>query len=84
MASTSIEPLYLIINKINGYVKENNGNKYLTLLPTDARKDTLKSIKNHRAKIRLSNSKLNNLDNHHVKYRKTNLIQMTIYLYRKR
>ena len=84
MTSTNIEPLYLIINKTNGYIKENNRNKYLTLLPTDARKDTLKSIKNHKAKIHLSNSKPNNLGNHHVKYRKTNLIQMTIYFYRKR
>ena len=42
----SVNPLYLIINKINGYIEESNGNKYLTLLPTDESKDTLKNIKN--------------------------------------
>ena len=44
-----INLLYLIINKINGYIDENknwahekiNENKYLTLVPTDERKDTL-------------------------------------------
>ena len=25
----SVNPLYLIINKINGYIEESNGNKYL-------------------------------------------------------
>ena len=28
-------PLYLIFNKVNGYFKEINGSKYLTLLPTN-------------------------------------------------
>ena len=32
----SVKLLYLIINKINGYIEESNGNKYLTLLPADA------------------------------------------------
>ena len=26
---------YLIINRINGYIEESNGNKYLTLVPPD-------------------------------------------------
>ena len=30
-----VNPLYFIIDNINGYVGENNGNKYLTLVPTD-------------------------------------------------
>ena len=25
--------MYLVINKINGYTEETNGNKYFTLLP---------------------------------------------------
>ena len=29
-----VNPLYLIFNKVNGYFKEINGNKYLTLVPT--------------------------------------------------
>ena len=31
----SVNPLYLIINKVNGYIEEINGNKYLMLVPTD-------------------------------------------------
>ena len=31
----SINRLYLIFNKINGYFEEINGNKYLTLVPTN-------------------------------------------------
>ena len=34
--------LYLIINKINRYIDEMNGNKYLTLVPTNESKDILK------------------------------------------
>ena len=33
-----VNPLYFIIDKINGYIEENNGDKYLTLVPTDERK----------------------------------------------
>ena len=36
-----------IINTISGYSKESNGNKYLTLGPTNENKDTLKNIKNY-------------------------------------
>ena len=40
----SVNPVYLTINQINGYIKENkrNGNKYLTLVLTDESKNTLK------------------------------------------
>ena len=38
---SSINPLYLIINKTNGYIEESNANRYLTLVPTDEIKDTL-------------------------------------------
>ena len=44
MKINSVNFLYLIIQEINGYIKESNGNKYLTLVPTDKRKDTLKAI----------------------------------------
>ena len=29
-----VNALYLIINKINGYIEESNGNKYLNLVPS--------------------------------------------------
>ena len=38
----SVNALYLIINKINGYFEEINGNKYLTLVSTDERKEIRK------------------------------------------
>ena len=34
--------LYLIINKINRYIDDINGNKYLTLVPANESKDILK------------------------------------------
>ena len=39
----NVNPLYLIliINKMNGYFKEINGNKYLTLIPTNESKDII-------------------------------------------
>ena len=41
----SVNPLYLIIDQINGYLEGSNGNNILTLVPTDERKDTLKNMK---------------------------------------
>ena len=38
----SVNPLYLIINKVNGYFEEINGNKYLTLVPINESKEKLK------------------------------------------
>ena len=37
-----VNSLYLIINKINGYIEELHGNEYLTLVPNDESKNTLK------------------------------------------
>ena len=34
--------LYFIIDKINGYIEENSGNKYFTLVAADKNKGTLK------------------------------------------
>ena len=54
----SAKSLYLVINKINGYIKENNENNYLTLLTTDESKGTLKSIKNYGAKVSFARTSL--------------------------
>ena len=35
----SVNPLYLIINQVNGYFVEINENKYLTLVPTNQSKE---------------------------------------------
>ena len=35
-----------MLNKTNEYFKENNGNKYLMLVPTNEGKEKIKSMKN--------------------------------------
>ena len=35
----TVNPLYLIFDKVNGFFKEINGNKYLTLLFTNKSKE---------------------------------------------
>ena len=35
----SVNPLYLIIGKVNGYIKENNGNKQLVFTSIDGNKE---------------------------------------------
>ena len=37
----SVSPLYLIFHKVNGYFKEFNENKYLTLVPTNESKEKI-------------------------------------------
>ena len=46
----SVNPLSLIINKINGYIEKGSENKYQTLVPTDESKETLKTMKNYGTK----------------------------------
>ena len=46
----SVDPLYLIFNKVNGYFEEINGNKYLTLFPTNESKEKRKNMKNFAVK----------------------------------
>ena len=37
-SNDSVNPLYLIIGKADGYIKENNGNKYSVFTSTDGKK----------------------------------------------
>lgn len=39
---SSVKPLYLFIDKTNWYIEESKENKYLTLVPADESKETLK------------------------------------------
>ena len=45
-------PLYLIINKLYRYIEESNGNKYLTLVPTDESKYILEKYEKLWTKIK--------------------------------
>ena len=40
----SVNLLYLIFNKMNGYFEENNGNQYLKLVPTNESKEKNKNL----------------------------------------
>ena len=40
--TNSVNTLYFIIDKVDGYIEETHGNKYLKLVSTDKNKDTLK------------------------------------------
>ena len=40
--SNRVNPLYLIFSKVNVYFKEIDGNKYLTLVPTNKSKEKIK------------------------------------------
>ena len=56
MTPISVKPLYLIIiDNANEYVEETNGNKYLTLIPTDTAEDwkSWKSMTNYRTKSKI-------------------------------
>ena len=37
----SVNPLHLVFRYVNGYFEEINGNKYLTLVPTNERKEKI-------------------------------------------
>ena len=74
MKCNSLNSLYLIFNKMNRYIEECNGNKYLMLISNDESKGTLKKYGELWTKIRnIINSKTNNSDDYHNKYMKIKL-----------
>ena len=40
----SVNPLYIILGKVNGYFEEINGNKYLTLVATNKSKGKIRKV----------------------------------------
>ena len=38
----SVNPLHFIVDEVDGYIEERNGNKYLVFASTDKRKEALK------------------------------------------
>ena len=67
----SVNPLYLLIGKMNGYFEEINGNKYLTLGPTNEKKEIMKKYKELWSKIRdMIRSVIKNSDYYDEKYMK--------------
>ena len=67
----SINPLYLIFGKVNGYSEEINRNKYLKLVPTNESKEKIKKYGELWSKIRdLIRSITKNSDDYGEKYMK--------------
>ena len=56
----SVNPLYLVINEVDGYFEEINGNKYLTLVSTDKNKEVLTKYTELWDEIKNSIKKINN------------------------
>ena len=50
---SSINPLYLIIDKVDRFIEENNGNKYLTLVSIDKNKEVFKNTQNLGIKLKI-------------------------------
>ena len=68
----SVNPLHLLLNKVNGYFEEINENKYLTLVPINENKE--KKYEELWTKIRdLIRSVTKNLDDYDEKYIKIEL-----------
>ena len=56
----SVNPLYLIIGEVDGYIEEeSNGNKYLTFASTDKNKKTLEKYKRLWDKIKYHTQTIN-------------------------
>ena len=69
--SKNVELLCIIIEKINWFIEESNGKKYLTLVPTDENKDILTKYEELWKKIKyLLRSVTNNLHDYDEKYMK--------------
>ena len=67
----SVNPLYLIFDKLNGYFEEINVNKYLRLVPTNEGKEKIKRSEELWNKIReLIRSITKNSDDYDEKYMK--------------
>ena len=49
----SVNPLYLIIGKVDGHIEENNGNKYLVFDSTDENNEVLKSTENFGIELKI-------------------------------
>ena len=69
----SVNALYLIIGKADGYVEENNGNKYLVFTSTDGYKNVLAKFRKLCDEMKVKKASIKKIS------RNSNLIQMIIY-----
>ena len=64
----SVNPLYLIIDEVDGHFEEKNGNKYLILDFTDKNKEVLKKYTQLWEGIKISIEKVNNKWSQHKRF----------------
>ena len=48
-----VNPLYLLIAELDGYVEEKEGNKYLNITFTDRNNEVLKNMQKFRAELKI-------------------------------
>ena len=51
--ANSLNPLYLIIGEVNGYIEESNGNKHLMLTKMKTKTYYERTMKNYESKMRM-------------------------------
>ena len=49
----SVNPLYLMINRTDGFLGEKNGDKYLNIASTDRNSEVLKNIQKHEMGLKI-------------------------------
>ena len=56
----SVNPLYLLVHRIDGFIEEKRGNKYLNVAFTDCNNEVLKNMQKFgvELKIKINNGKL--------------------------
>ena len=50
----SVNPLYLMINRIDGFIEEKNGDKYLNIAYTERNNDELKNIQKYGMELKIA------------------------------
>ena len=78
---TSVNPLSLIINDVDGYIEENDKNKYLSFASTDNNKEVIKKYIKlwDEVKYHIQTISMTNLMNMVKTISRLNLILMIIY-----
>ena len=53
MECYSINPLYLMINRIDGFIEEKDGDKYLSIASTDRNSEVLKNTQKSGVELKI-------------------------------
>ena len=49
----SVNPLYLLANRIDGFIEQKEGDKYLNIASTDRNSEVLKNMQKFRVELRI-------------------------------